>query len=141
MSFIFHNTLQGLISLFLNLLYSPTKNVSLGVIIFGSIRLLSKKDNQTELKKNRFGFLEQKPVQTGLAHFFLLGSVFFLFGSVFSISVRFFQFPAYKTEPVSFFKILIIDFFSQFGFFAYPCLSRERTAHTRSSTSSTTLLR
>jgi len=41
----------------------------------------------------RFGsiFLEQKPVQTGLARFF---SGFFCLGSV-----RFFQFQAYKTEP------------------------------------------
>jgi hypothetical protein len=49
------------------------------VIIFGSIRFLSKKSNQTNffLKKTetganrpisvRFGFLGQKPVQTGLA--------------------------------------------------------------------------
>jgi hypothetical protein len=79
------------------------------VIIFGSVRFLSKKSNQTVffLKKkpnrNRFkptGFgsviLEQKPVQTGLARFFRFGSVFFLvwlgfflwfgFGSVFSVS-------------------------------------------------------
>jgi hypothetical protein len=55
------------------------------VIIFGSVRFLSKKSNQTEIKKktnrNRFKpiwlvFLEQKPVQTGLARFFQFGSVF-----------------------------------------------------------------
>jgi len=52
------------------------------VIIFGSVRFLSKKNKQTEffLKKTetgsnrpgsvRFGFLGQKPVQTGLAWFF-----------------------------------------------------------------------
>jgi hypothetical protein len=78
------------------------------VIIFGSVRFLSKKSNQTVfLKKkkpnrNRFkptGFgsviLEQKPVQTGLARFF------FWFGLVFFCglgSVRFFRFQAYKTE-------------------------------------------
>jgi len=53
-----------------------------------------KKNNQTEifLKKKpkpiqtdqfRFGFLGQKPVQTGLAQFFWFGSVFFRFGSGF----------------------------------------------------------
>jgi len=52
------------------------------VIIFGSIRFLSKKSKQTEFKKKktetgsnrpgliRFGFLGQKPIQTGLAWFF-----------------------------------------------------------------------
>jgi hypothetical protein len=66
-----------------------------GVFIFGSVQFLSKKYNQIEFffKKNqnrfkptgfgsvRFGFLEQKPVQTGLAQFWL---GFFRFGSVFS---------------------------------------------------------
>jgi len=73
------------------------------VIIFGSVRFLSKKSNQTEifffLKKNRnrvkptgfgsvrFGFLGQKPVQTGLAQFWLGLALFFFqffvgFGSV-----------------------------------------------------------
>jgi hypothetical protein len=79
------------------------------VIIFGSVRFLSKKSNQTVFfikkkpNRNRFkptGFgsviLEQKPVQTGLARFFRFGSVFFFvwlgfflwfgFGSVFSVS-------------------------------------------------------
>ena len=57
-----------------------------GVIIFGSVRFLSKKvtkskffffekKNRTETRSNRlvsvpFGFLGQKPVQTGLAWFF-----------------------------------------------------------------------
>jgi hypothetical protein len=59
-----------------------------------------KKSNQTDLKKNRnqtktssnrpvsvrFGFLEEKPVQTGLAWFFWFDSVFF---SGFLCSVRF----------------------------------------------------
>jgi hypothetical protein len=54
-----------------------------------------KKNNQTDLKKTetgssrpvlvRFGFLGQKPVQTGLA-------LFFQFGSVFSSLALFFQF-------------------------------------------------
>jgi hypothetical protein len=66
----------------------------------------------------RFGFLEQKPIQTGLARFWSVWLDFFLFGSVFSIwlgffrfgsifscffrfslgSVRFFHFQAYKTK-------------------------------------------
>jgi hypothetical protein len=65
------------------------------VIIFGSVRFLSKKSNQTGffLKKlkpiqtDRFRFgsviLEQKPVQTDQFRF---GSVFFRFGLVFSVS-------------------------------------------------------
>jgi len=80
------------------------------VIIFGSVRFLSKKvtkpkifffekKNETEPKPGqtdrfRFGsdFLGQKPVQTGLARFFRFwlgflgfGSVFSGFGSVFSV--------------------------------------------------------
>jgi hypothetical protein len=48
------------------------------------------------------GFLGQKPVQTGLARFFLVwlgfsGLVWFFF-RFFSVSVRFFWFSAYKTE-------------------------------------------
>ena len=86
---------------------------------FGSVFI--KKSNQTEiffLKKTetgsnrpvsvRFGFLWKKPVQTGLAQFFLVlarFSRFFRFGSVFFWvffsfgSVRVFRFSAYKTEP------------------------------------------
>jgi hypothetical protein len=66
------------------------KNQFSGMIIFGSVWFLSKKSNQTEfffLKNQnrfkltgfdsvRFGFLGQKPVQTGLARFF---PVFFRF--------------------------------------------------------------
>jgi hypothetical protein len=62
------------------------------MIIFGSVRFLSKKYNQTEIKKKpkpvqidrfrfgsvRFGFLGQKPVQASLARFFRFGSVFLL---------------------------------------------------------------
>jgi hypothetical protein len=96
------------------------------VFIFGSIRFLSKKITKPNFKKKKpklnqnrfkptgfgsvwFGFLEQKPVQTGLVFF----SSFF--SSVFLV-------PGLKnqnrTEPVGFFKILI-GFFSQFGFFGY----------------------
>jgi len=77
-----------------------------------------KNQNRTETSSNRpvsvrFGFLEQKPVQTGFARF---GSVFF--SSVFPV-------PNLKNqnriEPVGFLKILIglIGFFSRFGFFGY----------------------
>jgi phage shock protein PspC (stress-responsive transcriptional regulator) len=79
----------------------------LGVIIFGSVRFLSKKVTKPkfffkkiETRSNRpvsvrFGFLGKKPVQTGLARFFSVfpvlarffrfGSVFFGFGSVFLV--------------------------------------------------------
>jgi len=106
------------------------------VIIFSSVQFLyikiiikSKfffKKNQNRFKSIGFGFgsvfLEQKPVQTGLARFWLsffgwlgFGLVFSVslgFGSVFSGLARFglvFQFQTYKTEtePVGFFKILI----------------------------------
>jgi hypothetical protein len=104
------------------------------VIIFSSIRFLSKESNQTEFKKKtktgsnrlvsvRFGFFGQKPVQTGLARFFRFGSVFFCFLQFGFGSVRYFRFHAYKieTELVDFFKILIglIGFFSRFGFLGY----------------------
>jgi len=90
------------------------------VIIFGSVRFLSKKVTKPKLfflkkKPNRnrvkptgfgsvrFGFLGQKPVQTGLARFFRFwlgffrfgsvlarfGSVFFGFGSVFPVWLGF----------------------------------------------------
>jgi hypothetical protein len=81
-------------------------SLKVGVIIFGSVRFLSKKSYQTKkkLKKKpkpvqtdrvRFGFLGQKLVQIGLARFsslarfsqFWLG--FFLFGSVFAVWARF----------------------------------------------------
>jgi hypothetical protein len=65
---------------------------NLGVIIFYSIRFLSKKKikpifllkkpKPVQTDRFRFGFLGQKPVQTGLARFWLS---FFLFGSVFSL--------------------------------------------------------
>ena len=82
---------------------------------FGSVFI--KKSNQTEIffkkKPNRnrvkptgLGFLGQKPVQTGLARFFLVLARFFRFWLglvrfffVFFGSVRFFWFFAYETEP------------------------------------------
>jgi hypothetical protein len=114
---------------------------------------LKKNRNRTETGSNRsvsvrFGFLGQKPVQTGLARFsgfcsvfsvwlgffglarfFRFGSVLARFGLVFFPffvgfgSVRFFWFFVYKTEtePAGFFKKLIglIGFFFRFGFFGY----------------------
>ena len=87
--------------------------MAVGVIIFDSIQFLSEKKNQTEnfifFKTEtgsnrpvsvRFGFLGQKPVQTGLVRFSRFWLGFSRFGLVFSGffclgSVRFF---AYKTE-------------------------------------------
>jgi len=98
-----------------------------GVIIFGSVWFLSKNSNLTKFfkKKTKIGLNRPISVQFGFLRKNRFGSVFlvflcfFRFGSVFfSIcsgldSVWFFQFQAYKTEPVGFFKILIglIDFF------------------------------
>jgi hypothetical protein len=78
----------------------------------------------------RFGFLGQKPVQTGLTRFFSWFSQFWLgfsgFGSVFFGfgSVWFFRFFACETEPAGFFKILI-GFFGYFffGFLGLICFS------------------
>jgi hypothetical protein len=96
------------------------------VIIFGSVRFLSKKvtkpnffflkkkpkPNRNRVKPTgfgsvRFGFLGQKPVQTGLARFFRFGLGFsglarFFFSGFLSVSVRFgsvrfFRFFVYKT--------------------------------------------
>ena len=83
--------------------------VHVGVIIFGSVRFLSKKltklkifffekKTETEPKPGqtdrfRFGFLWQKPVQTGLARFsqFWLGFLGLarFFSGFLSVSVRF----------------------------------------------------
>jgi hypothetical protein len=105
--------------------------VKVRVIIFDSVLFLSRKSNQTEkkLKKlkpvqtDRFGFGSIQffrtktgwnrfgsffPIWLCLAWFFC----FFRFGSVFSVSVWFFRFQTYKTEPISFFKILIGFFYS-----------------------------
>jgi len=92
------------------------------VIIFGSVRFLSKK-----VTKPKFFFFEKKtetgsnrPVSIRFSSVFRektgsnrFGSVFFWFFFCFS-SVRFFRFFAYKTEtePADFFKILIGFFFS-----------------------------
>jgi hypothetical protein len=55
----------------------------------------------------RFGFLRQKPVQTGLARFFSLAWFFSVWLGFFGLgSVRFRAYKT-KTEPVGFFKILI----------------------------------
>ena len=99
-----------------------------------------KNQNRTETGSNRpvsvqFGFLGQKPVQTGLTRFseFWLG-FFSGFGSVW---FGFFSFLLIKpkpnrTEPAGFFKILIgffygsvfrlffSDFLGLIGFFAHP---------------------
>jgi hypothetical protein len=82
------------------------------VIIFGSVRFLSKKvtkpkfflkKTETEPKPGqtdrfRFGFLGKKPVQTGLARFFRfwLGFFLFWFGSV---RFGFFGFLLIKPKP------------------------------------------
>jgi hypothetical protein len=137
----------------------------LGVIIFGSVRFLSKKvikpkfffEKKPKPNRNwvklagfgsvRFGFLGQKPVQTGLARFFWFWLGFFRFGSVFPVWLGFFlvfcrfrfgsvRFFGYKTEtelnrPVFskkkkirfgffgfFFRFSRFNWFS--GFFAHP---------------------
>jgi len=113
----------------------PISYLGVFTVRFGSVFI--KKSNQTEffLKKInrnrtetgsnrpvsvRFGFLEKKPVQTGLARFFGLTRFFPVwlgFGSIFSVWLGFFLVPGLKnrnrTEPVGFFKILIglIGFF------------------------------
>ena len=99
-----------------------------GVIIFSSVRFLSKKVTKTSFFKKKIEtgsnrpvsgrlFWEKKPIQTVLARFFQFGLVFsslaqfFRFGLVFFRVffglglVRFFWFQAYKTEPVGFFKL------------------------------------
>jgi hypothetical protein len=104
------------------------------VIIFGSVRFLSKKIIKLNFfKKNRNWF---KPTGFGSVWFFRTKTGSNRFVSVFSVlarffwfflvfwfgfsSVRFFRFQTYKTktEPVGFFKILIglIEFFSRFDF-------------------------
>jgi hypothetical protein len=63
-----------------------------------------------QIDRFRFGFLGQKPVQTGLSWFFLVLLDFFSLTRFFSLffglgSVQFFRFQTYKTEtePVGFF--------------------------------------
>jgi hypothetical protein len=104
---------------------SENPNRLIGVIIFGSVRFLSKK-----ITKPNFFKKKPKPVQTDRFRFDLVfleknrfKSVWLEFDSVFSGLPRFFRFQAYKTEtrPVGFFKTLIglIGFFSWFDFFSY----------------------
>jgi hypothetical protein len=79
------------------------KLIVLGVIIFGSVRFLSKKltkpvflkKKQNRFKPTSFGsvILEQKPVQTDR---FWFGSVFSFFSGL--GSVQFFQFQIYKIK-------------------------------------------
>jgi hypothetical protein len=116
-----------------------------GVIIFGSVRFLSKKvtkpkffflkkKNRNRVKPNGFGSVRFFRAKTGSNRFDSVFSVWLGFGSVFpiwlgffssflSISVRFFWFFVYKTEtePAGFLKKLIgfIGFFFRFGFFGY----------------------
>jgi hypothetical protein len=109
------------------------------VIIFGSIRFLSKKvtkpnffffkktENEQKTGSNRpvlvwFGFLGKKPVQIGLARFFRFWLGFF------PVSVRFgfFDFLLIKpnrTKPAGFFKIIIGLIGVFFGYFFSSFLS------------------
>jgi hypothetical protein len=112
------------------------------LIIFSSVRFLSKKVTKqnffffkTETGSNRpvsvrFGFLGQKPVQTGLARFFrfwLSFIGFFRFGSVFFGLARFFRFGSvffgFGSVRFGFFGYFFFWFspFNWFsGFFAHP---------------------
>ena len=102
------------------------KNLGVFTVRFGSVFI--KKSNQTEffLKKKtetgsnrpvlvRFGFLEKKPVQTGLARFFRFGSVLARFDSVLARLARFFPiwlgfFGLARFFPV-FFRFGSVQFF------------------------------
>jgi len=77
------------------------------MIIFGSVRFLSKKVTKPkkffekkpkpgQTDRVRFGFLGKKPVQTGLARFFRFWLGFF--SGFLSVSVRFGSVFVYKTE-------------------------------------------
>ena len=114
-----------------------------GVIIFGSVRFLSKKvtkpkffflKKKTETGSNRpvsvqFGsvFLGLKPVQTGLARFFRFwlgflgfGSVFSGFGSVFFGLARFFRFGSVLARFFRFGSVCFLVFCRfRFGFFGF----------------------
>jgi hypothetical protein len=106
------------------------------VIIF--VRFLLKKSNQIKknLKKKlkpvqtdwfRFGFLEQKPVQTDLAWFFWFGSVFSGLALVFS---GFFGFMLIKpNRSVFFFYSLVFSvvFYPVFSVFFSPQVVRIAT--------------
>jgi len=75
------------------------------------------KKNQNRVKPVWLGFLDFSSVFSGFGSVFRFGSGFFpdFFGLV---SVRFFWFFAYETEPAGFFKILIglIVFFTVWFF-------------------------
>ena len=103
--------------------------MQLGVIIFGLIRFLYKKSNQTEM----FFFKKPKPVQTDrfrfgsvLARFFDLARLFSGLARFFSVWVRFGFFGFRLIKPKSnrtgrFFQNFnwFHRFFSRFGFFSY----------------------
>ena len=87
------------------------------MIIFGSVRFLSKKvikpvfyfkKTKNRFKPTDFGsfILEQKPAFLVWLDFSIWLGFFPVWLDFFS-SVRFFQFQAYKIEPVGFLKILI----------------------------------
>jgi hypothetical protein len=95
-----------------------TYHLKVGVIIFGSVRFLSKKITKPKLFKKkktetrpksgqtdrfRFDFLGQKPVQTSLARFFRFWLGFLSFGSVllgfFRFWFGFFGFLLIKPKP------------------------------------------
>jgi hypothetical protein len=97
---------------------------------FGSVFI--KKNNQTEiiffLKKKtetgsnrpvsvRFGFLGQKPVQTGLALFFRFWLGFSRFGSVFSVWLGFFGLARFWLGLARFFFGFFVGFGSVFLIF------------------------
>jgi hypothetical protein len=94
---------------------------------------LSNKNNQIEFKKKtetgsnrsvsvRFGFLEQKPVQTGLTQFSRFWLDFFpVFSGSGSVQFGFFGSKLKKPEPnrTGLFFQNFNRFFSRFGFFGY----------------------
>jgi hypothetical protein len=90
---------------------------------FGS-KLKKLKPNQNWFKLTsfgsiRFGFLEQKPVPTGLARF---SSVFFRFGLVFSVWLGFFCFFGSRLKKPNWtdqFFQNFNQFFLRFDFFSY----------------------
>jgi len=105
-------------------------NCELGVIIFGSVRFLSKKVTKPKLfffeKKYRnrvkptgfgsvrFGFLGQKPVQTGLTRFFRFWLGFFRF------CLSFFRFGSVFPVWLGLFPVFFGFFGSvRFGFFSF----------------------
>jgi hypothetical protein len=108
------------------------------VIIFGSVRFLSTKVTKPKfffLKKKpkpnrnrvkptgfgsvRFGFLGQKPVQTGLARFFQFWLGFLGFGSVFFGLARFFWFGSVFPVWLGFFPVFCRFRFGSARFFSY----------------------